>query len=70
MKTKYKFIHFVKTADKAKTSVWSCRNNRSDAELGKIQWYPHWRQYCYSPKVQAVYSVGCFEDIKNFIGQL
>lgn len=70
MKTKFKFIHFVKTEDKAKTSVWSCLNNRSNAELGVIKWYPAWRQYCYFPTVRAVYSVGCFNDINEFIGGL
>ena len=70
MKTKYKFIQFVWVEDKPKTSVWSCRNNRSNRELGEIRWYPMWRQYCYFPTVQAIYSVGCLEDINHFIGQL
>ena len=67
---RYKFINFIKKADKPKTSVWSCCNNRSGEELGEIKWYPAWRQYCYFPTVQAVYSVGCFEDINHFIRQL
>ena len=70
MKTKYKFIHFVKIADKPKTSVWSCRNNKSNAELGEIKWYSEWRQYCYLPTIPAVYNVSCFEDINDFIKQL
>ena len=70
MKTKYKFIHFVKIADKPKTSVWRCHNNRSNKELGRIAWHPAWRQYVYEPACQAVYSVGCFEDINDFIKQL
>ena len=70
MKTRYEFINFIKTKDKPKTSVWSCRNNRGGEELGIIEWYPAWRQYCYFPTVQAVYSVGCLEDINAFIGQL
>ena len=35
LRTKYQFIHFVKP----KTSVWSCRNNRSEDVLGIIEWY-------------------------------
>jgi hypothetical protein len=70
MKTRYKYINFVKIADKPKTSVWSCRANRSGLELGEIKWYGPWRQYCYFPTCAAVYSVGCFEDINHFIGQL
>ena len=72
MKTKFKFIHFVKVEDKPKTSVWSCRNNRSGDELGIVKWYPGWRQYCFFPAIyeETVYSAGCFEDIKTFMGQL
>jgi hypothetical protein len=70
MKTEYEFIHFVKIADKTRTSVWSCQNNKTDDELGKIEWYPGWRQYCYFPTVQAVYSIGCLVNIAEFISQL
>ncbi len=70
MKIKFIFIHFVKIADKPKTSVWSCRNNKSDSELGRVRWYPAWRQYIYEPACEAVYSVGCLEDINDFIKQL
>lgn len=70
MKTAYKYIRFEKIADKPKTSVWSCCNARSNAELGQVRWYPAWRQYCYFPTCPAIYSTGCLEDINNFIGQL
>ena len=78
MKTKYKFIHFVKITDKPKTFVWSCRTqggsnliDHQEFELGKVQWYPIWRQYCFfTTGIDAVYSVGCLEDINDFIKQL
>jgi len=70
VKTTFQFIHFEKIEEKPKTSVWSCRNNRSSEELGQVRWYPAWRQYCYFPTCQAVYSVGCLEDINSFIGEL
>jgi hypothetical protein len=70
MKTEYRYIRFVKIGDKPKTSVWSCRNIRSNAELGQVRWYPAWRQYCYFPTAQAVYSVGCLMDINDFISSL
>lgn len=63
----YKYVKFVKTEDKPKTSVWSCRNIKSEGELGVVKWHPAWRQYCYFPTVQAVYSAGCLADIKDFI---
>ncbi|MBW8034846.1 MAG: hypothetical protein FVQ79_04155 [Planctomycetes bacterium] len=60
-------MKFVKTQEKLKTSVWSCRNKKSENELGIVKWHAAWRQYCYFPTVQAVYSAGCLDDIKDFI---
>ena len=66
----YKYIHFVKIEDKPKTSIYSCRNNKSNDELGIIKWYPGWRQYCFMPIGECVFSVGCLEDINNFINKI
>jgi len=74
MKLKYKFIHFIHVGQTVSQieghDLWSCRNNRSGEELGEIKWYRPWKQYCYFPTVQAVYSVSCFEDINDFIRQI
>ena len=70
MKTEYQFINFKVIEEKPKTKVWSCINNKSQNELGIIKWYPGWRQYCYFPTVQAVYSKGCLSDIMDFIKQI
>jgi hypothetical protein len=70
LKTHYQYIHFFKLADKPKTSVWSCKNNRSGDKLGEIKWHSPWRQYCYFPTVQAVYNTGCLKDISDFLEQL
>lgn len=70
MKTKYKFIHMVKVAEKPKTSIWSCRNNRSGEELGTIKWYGPWRQYCFFPLPNCIFNNGCLEDIKKKISEL
>jgi hypothetical protein len=70
MNTRYTYIHFVKKEDKPKTSVWSCCNNKSNVELGEVRWMPQWRQYCFFPTVQAVYSADCLKDIDDFIDQL
>jgi hypothetical protein len=70
MKTDYQHIRFVEQVCKGKTKIFSCRNKRSGEELGIVKWYPGWRQYCYFPSVQAVYSSGCLIDIANFINVL
>lgn len=70
MKLEYQYLLFVEVERKAKTSVWSCRNKKSGAELGRVAWHGPWRQYCYFPTVQAVYSAGCLDDIADFIEQV
>ena len=63
----YQFIRLDLIERKPKTGVWSCKNIKSDVELGLIKWHPAWRQYCYFPTIQAVYSKGCLQDINSFI---
>ena len=65
----YRYIHFVEkqTDPGRKTKIWSCQNSRSGVELGEVRWHGPWRQYCYFPTVQAVYSEGCLEDVRDFI---
>lgn len=71
MQTKYKYLVFEKSAHQLpKTSVWECKNAKRGTVLGIVKWYSPWRQYCYFPTVQAVYSAGCLNDISHFIGQL
>ena len=70
MKTEYTHICFEIIERKPKTNVWVCLNKKSRQELGRIKWYGPWRQYCYHPSFQAVYSASCLRDIVDFIDQL
>jgi hypothetical protein len=63
----FKYIEFVELPSKGKTSIWSCRNKNSGTELGQVRWHGPWRQYCYFPAVDAVYSSGCLFDIGSFV---
>ena len=65
-----KYIHFKKIEDKPKTSVWSCLNNSGDYQIGIVKWNPGWRQYCFFPEPDMVFSIGCMEDICKFINTL
>jgi hypothetical protein len=67
---KAKYIHFKKIEDKPKTSVWSCRNNSGDYQIGIVKWNPGWRQYCFFSEPDMVFSIGCMEDICKFISTL
>ena len=68
-KPKFDYIHFFRIGDSdtGKTEIWSCRNNKSGEELGKVKWHGPWRQYCFTPSQPSVYSAGCMEDIAGFI---
>ena len=70
MSTRYKYIVFVDVpAMHLKTFIWSCRNAGSDTEIGRVQWYARWRQYCFFPSDDCVFSAGCLADIQDFIKQ-
>ena len=70
--TRYRFIHFVETAKKPKTSTWECRNNSSEDRLGTVKWYGPWRQYCFFPETidGLVFNDVCLKDICHFMSRL
>ncbi len=71
MKTQYKHIEFerIKPEKKRKTLIFICRNHNFE-NLGYIEWNNGWRQYCFSPEEECVFSKSCLEDINHFIQQL
>ena len=71
MKTEFEYIKFAElTTGEIDKTRWRCYNKKYDEELGEIYWYSRWRQYIYSPTVQALYSAGCLNDIAEFLKQL
>lgn len=72
LKTEYEFIRFVEQEKprERKTPRWSCVNKRYGDVLGTIAWLGRWRQFVFVPAGGAVFSSGCMQDIREFIGQL
>lgn len=70
MKTEYEYIYFERLPADTKTSRWSCRNLKSGGELGQVRWNGQWRQYCYFPCGDCVYSGGCLRDVAEFLAGL
>jgi hypothetical protein len=73
MKTEYQYLVFKEMEAFHKTHetrMWLCNNKKHNLPLGEVKWYAPWRQYCYFPISQAVYSDGCLKDIVDFIEQL
>ena len=65
----YKYITMIKTEDKPKTSVFEVYSKHEDL-LGEIKFFAQWRQYCFFPEDDSVFSKGCMEDINDFISKL
>lgn len=55
-----------------KTSIISVINNSSEDELGTIEWYSSWRQYCFMPTFEfsTVFNNTCLIDIITVIDKL
>jgi len=71
MTTHYQYIDFVQFGDTGKTTIWRCLTRHGDI-LGRVKWFPGWRQYCFFPSedISTVFSAGCLADIQAFIGEL
>jgi len=62
-----KHLKIIKIAEKPKTSVYSIQSKFDGFELGAVKWYPNWRQYCFFPAAECIWSVDCLTDLKNFV---
>lgn len=65
-----KYLKFVVVHFKPKTKVFTVVSKRSDEELGVIEWYSKWRQYCFMPYGNTVWNPVCLQDIQNFINTI
>jgi hypothetical protein len=50
-----------------KTQIWSLFSQRHGNLLGVIKWYGPWRQYCFYPEKESVWSLKCLHDVKEFL---
>jgi len=70
LKTKFKYICFVPAVHNTPTGKWSCCNTKTGHELGEIKWCSAWRQFCFYPESDCLFSAGCLNDIVFFIDSL
>ena len=70
MKTEFKYIRFDLLRSTNKTSIWSCKNIRFNYELGIIKWYGPWREYCFFPITNTIFSDECLLAIVEFLESL
>ncbi len=67
MKTKYKHIVFEQTGD---SKLWICRNKKTAAKLGFVEYYKRWHRYTFEGVEGCVFDVSCLTDIIHFMKQL
>ena len=72
MQTDFEYIKFkqLQTPPGRKTGIWSCLNIHHGNCIGEVYWHGQWRQYCFFPAPQTVFSAGCLADIQTFIKEL
>ena len=70
LSAQYEHIRFLLHHHLTKTAVYRCCTNSSGDDLGEVRWYAPWRQYCFFPFTNTVFSKGCMEDINTFITKL
>jgi hypothetical protein len=66
-----KYIEFVQMRTVGRiTEIWQVHNISSGALLGRIKWYPQWRQYCFFPEPETLFNMNCLRAINVKIGIL
>jgi len=49
------------------TSTYGVVNRRSGRSIGTIRWHGAWRQFCFFPHNDTVWSAGCLADLQDAI---
>ena len=48
-----------------RTREYRVVNVRSGDVIGAIRWYAPWRQFCFFPTADTVWSAGCLADLQD-----
>lgn len=62
-----KWITFLLSEEKPKTSVWRIETKDTHNILGFIKWLARWRKYAFFPNTDTIYENDCLRDIASFI---
>ena len=70
MKTKYKYIYFIK-GEKALLDevIWHCWNKKKTL-LGSVVYCEQWHEWEFQPKPMMGFTIECLRDIADFLDQL
>ncbi len=64
------YIEFNLLEQKEKTAIYEVQSLSCGTKLGIIKWYAPWRQYCFFPKSDTLWSIGCLNEVISFIQEL
>lgn len=64
---RFKYISFVPHPVNTRTGKWLCTNNKTGHLLGEVKWCAPWRQFCFYPEPDCLFSAGCLQDVVTFI---
>lgn len=72
MQSNGRFCVFELVGRKPKTNVYVVKSAKNGEDLGIVEWYAPWRQYCFSPidDAECVFSTKCLQNIVSFIADL
>ena len=65
-----KYLSFELIPNNRKTQTYGVRNKHDGYFLGEIKWNGRWRQYCFYPREDCVWSAGCLEDVVSLLKEL
>ncbi len=68
---KYEYFRVVRMPREPgrKTERYALVTRHND-RIGVISWYSPWRQYCFFPENDTVWSAGCLRDVQAFLAGL
>jgi len=70
VKNMKEYVDFKLVGYKPKTNVYHVVTKSTGDILGVIKWHFPWRQYCFFPFGDVVWSHGCLKQVMDFIKKL
>lgn len=65
-----KYLEFKEIPFEGKTKRFEVISKSSGYTLARIQWYPQWQQYVFSPAYPTHWNKDCLNDVQSFINNL
>lgn len=72
MKLKYYYIiiELLPLLKGRVTQIYNVINRKWGDKIGQIKWYGAWRQYCFFPRKNTIWSKSCMKDIMEVLDAL